>query len=49
MDAVKYSIVKAILTYHPEEVIRNIYNTPEQFVNSLIAFFAEQIEHNKKI
>lgn len=48
MDAVKYSIVKAILTYHPEEVIRNIYTTPEQFVDSLIAFFTERIEHNKK-
>lgn len=48
MDAVKYSIVKAILTYHPEEVIRNIYSTPEQFVDSLITFFTEQIERNKK-
>lgn len=48
MDAIKYSIVKAILTYHPEEVIRNIYNTPEQFVDSLIAFFIDRIEHNKK-
>lgn len=48
MDAVKYSIIKAILVYHPKEVICNIYNTPEKFLESLIAFFTERIEYNKR-
>lgn len=32
MDSVLYSIVKAILTYRPEEVIRNIYSEPDVFI-----------------
>ncbi|MDE7122629.1 MAG: hypothetical protein K2O42_10790 [Oscillospiraceae bacterium] len=48
MDAIRYSIVKAILAYHPQEVIENIYSTPEKFINSLIGFFTERIEYNKK-
>lgn len=48
MDAMRYSIVKTILTYYPKEVINNIYNAPEKFVDSLIEFFIERIEHNKK-
>lgn len=48
MDSVRYSIVKAILTYRPIEVINNIYAEPERFVSSLIDFFNKRIEHNKK-
>lgn len=48
MDAMRYSIVKTILTYRPEEVIRNIYNTPDKFVDSLIDFFVARIELNRK-
>lgn len=48
MDAMKYSIVKTILTYHPDDVIRNIYESPECFIDSLISFFTERIEINKK-
>ena len=48
MDAIKYSIVKTILTYHPDDVIRSIYESPESFVDALIAFFTERIEINKK-
>lgn len=48
MDALKYSIVKAILIYHPDDVIDHIYNNPEKIVESLIDFFTERIEHNKK-
>lgn len=47
MDALRYSIIKAILTYRPEEVIRNIYKTPKEFVNSLIEFLTDRIERNK--
>lgn len=38
MDSVRYSIVKAILTYRPIEVINNIYAEPNKFVSSLIDF-----------
>lgn len=48
MDLVRYSIVKAILTYRPADVISNIYAEPEKFVASLIDFFNERIELNKK-
>ena len=48
MDAIKYSIVKTVLTYHPDGVIQNIYSLPEVFVESLILFFKERIELNKR-
>lgn len=48
MDLILYSIVKAILTYHPEEVISNIYSAPSKLVASLIDFFTKRIELNKK-
>ena len=47
MDSVQYSIVKAILTYRPTEVINSIYAEPEEFVSSLIDFFSKRIELNK--
>lgn len=47
MDAMKYSIVKSILTYYPKDVIDCIYNKPEEIVDSLIAFFTKRIEINK--
>ena len=48
MDAIKYSIVKTVLTYHPDCVLQNIYSLPEVFVESLILFFKERIELNKR-
>lgn len=48
MDSVRYSIVKAILTYRPSGVINNMYAEPEKFVTSLIDFFNTRIELNKK-
>ena len=47
MDSVRYSIVKAILTYRPTEVINSIYAEPEEFISSLIDFFTQRIELNK--
>ena len=47
MDSVRYSIVKAILTYRPTEVINSIYAEPEEFISSLIDFFTKRIELNK--
>lgn len=48
MDAIKYSIVKTVITYHPDSVIQNIYSSPEVFVESLILFFKERIEINNR-
>lgn len=48
MDAIKYSIVKTVLAYHPDGVIQNIYSSPEVFVESLILFFKERIGLNKR-
>ena len=48
MDLVRYSIVKAILTYRPADVINNIYAEPDTFVASLKVFFNARIELNKK-
>ena len=47
MDKMKYSIVKAILTYRPKDVIECIYHKPEEIVDSLITFFTKRIEINK--
>ena len=47
MDALKYSIVKAIVTYHPDQVIQCLYKSPKEFVNSLVDFLSDRIEQNK--
>ena len=47
MDAARYSIVKAIVTYRPTEVIESLYKSPAEFVAALMTFdFActEQID-----
>lgn len=48
MDALKYSIVKAIRTYWPQEVIDSIYDTPDTLISALVNFFEKRIETNKK-
>ena len=48
MDALKYSIVKAILLYRPQEVIECAFNSPEKLVDSLATFFKERIEKNQE-
>ena len=45
-DAVKYSITKALVAYRPENVIKCIYDNPEEFVGELKRFFKERIECN---
>lgn len=47
-NSIKYSIIKALITYRPQEVIKNIYNSPNKFIESLVNFFTERIELNKK-
>ena len=46
-DAVKYSIIKALVTYRPQNVIKSIYDNPEKFVEELKLFFRERIECNR--
>lgn len=46
-DAMKYSITKALVMYRPLEIIRCLYDSPENFVKRLKEFFMDRIEHNK--
>ena len=46
-DAMKYSITKALVMYRPLEIIRCLYDSPENFVKQLKKFFIDRIEHNK--
>lgn len=46
-DAVKYSITKALVAYRPENVIKCIYDNPEEFVEELKRFLRERIECNR--
>ena len=46
-DAVKYSITKALVAYRPQNVIKCIYDKPEDFVEELKSFFRERIECNR--
>lgn len=46
-DAVKYSITKALVAYRPQNVVKSIYDNPEEFVEKLKRFFRERIECNR--
>lgn len=46
-NAIKYSITKALVAYRPQNVIKCIYDNPEEFVEELKKFFRERIEYNK--
>lgn len=46
-DAIKYSITKALVAYRPQNVIKCIYDNPEEFVEKLKSFFRERIECNR--
>ena len=47
-DLVKYSITKAIVMYRPYEVIKSLYESPNDFLNELKRFFCDRIECNKR-
>lgn len=47
VEAVKYTIVKALIMYKPIEVLEGIYNNTQELLNLLRKFFAERIEANK--
>ncbi len=46
-DSMKYSIIKAIVRYRPKELIKSIYETPENFLKELKEFFRDRIKKNK--
>lgn len=48
IDCMKYSIIKAILVYHPRKVIEAMYQKPKDFVDELRAFFVERICLNEE-
>ncbi len=48
MDALKYSITKAIVMYQPENVLAAIYKSADEFLEALIQFFNNCIEQNRR-
>ena len=48
VQAMKYSIVKAIVIYRPSDVIDSIFNDPSKVVFYLKEFFYNQIEKDKE-
>lgn len=47
MDAMKYSITKALVVYQPESIIEGLYENTGELVTLLKNFFVSQIEKNK--
>lgn len=47
-DLMKYSITKALVIYHPQEIINCLYKSPKNFLEELKKFFRDRIEYNKK-
>lgn len=48
MDAARYSIVKAIVTYRPAEVIESLNKSPAAFVAALKSFLTNRIKRNRE-
>lgn len=46
MDLYKYTLIKAIHTYRPKNVIDSIYNHPDDIVKQIRAFLEDRIEKN---
>ena len=46
-NAMKYSIIKILNVYKPQNAIDCIYNHPERLIETLEAFFFQKIEENK--
>ncbi|MFA9375245.1 MAG: hypothetical protein ACERKZ_00680 [Lachnotalea sp.] len=47
IDLMKYSIIKAVLTYRPQNVIKAIYEDPKVLVQELRNFFIDRIQKNR--
>ena len=46
-DLMKYSITKALVMYRPKEIIKCLYEAPEDFLEQLKKFFRDRIERNE--
>ncbi len=46
--SMKYSVVKALIVYHPKEVIECLCETPENFISVLKDFFRDRIKANQE-
>lgn len=46
-DLMKYSITKALVMYHPQEILKCLYELPEDFLEKLKKFFRDRIECNE--
>ncbi len=47
MDAMKYSIIKAVVTYQPADILNGFYENTGELVTLLKKFFIAQIEKDK--
>lgn len=47
MDAMKYSITKAVVLYQPADILNGLFENTGELVNLLKKFFADQIEIDK--
>lgn len=47
MDAMKYSITKAVVLYQPSEIMAGMYNNTGELIGLLKDFFTAQIEKDK--
>lgn len=46
-DLIKYSIIKALVRYRPEEIIKSLYESPIEFLEKPKKFFEDRINYNK--
>jgi hypothetical protein len=46
VESMKYSIIKTLLTYRPEDIINGIYDNSSEFVQLLKSFYKKRIEEN---
>ena len=46
-NSIKYSITKALVLYRPQEIIKCLYESPDNFLEELKKFFRDRIEYNK--
>lgn len=47
MDAMRYSIIKAILMYRPKEIIEGVFENTGELIAALKAFFEDRIKQNE--
>lgn len=46
-DFIKYSVTKTLIKYHPQKIIKCIYESPDDFIDELKKFLLNRIEYNK--